>query len=219
MQIKHKPYLPFRVTSGYGNRAGANLPKGATTWHDGIDIGRDYKYGGAYSNSPCGPVYAVLDGMVVDSKFYNGRGNTIKIDHGTINGVKVMSLYQHLHASNRAIVGQKVKAGDIIAYMGRTGMGADMMVHLHFELYINGKTVDPMPYLRDGKPIGNATHNTGTQKQEGEMVKQTKINLNGKIKTVNVIEKDGNNYVMLQDLRDSKIAIGYDNKMPTVTAK
>ena len=219
MQIKHKPYLPFRVTSTYGNRAGANLPKGATTWHDGIDIGRDYKYGSAYSNNPCGPVYAVLDGIVTESRHANGRGYTIKIDHGIINGARVMTLYQHLHAANMAKVGTKVKAGDIIAYMGRTGMGNDMMVHLHFELHINGKTVDPMPYLTSGKPIGNATQNAGVAKQEDEMVTQTKINLNGKVKTVNVINKDGNNYVMLQDLRDSKILIGYENKMPTVTAK
>lgn len=75
----------------------------------------------------------------------------------------------------------------------------------HFEINANWKAPAQTPIYK-------------TQ-EDDEVVKQTKINLNGKIKTVNVIEKDGNNYVMLQDLRDEKIAIGYENKIPTVTAK
>ena len=210
MQLKHKPYIPLRITSPYGQRSAANLPQGATLWHDGIDIGRDYKYGGAYSNDPCGPVYAVLDGTVTDSKFYNGRGNTIKIDHGNINGQRIMTLYQHLHKDKRATVGQKVKAGDIIAQMGRTGMGSDMMVHLHFELHINGKTVDSAPYAKAAPE---------KLEEQEEMTKEIKIKVNGQTKTVTAIEKDGNNYIKLQDLRDANIAIGYENKMPTVTVK
>lgn len=52
-----------------------------------------------------------------------------------------------------------------------------------------------------------------------EVVKQTKIVLNGVEKTVNVIEKDGTNFVKLRDLQDSKITIGYVEGKPTVTAK
>lgn len=51
-----------------------------------------------------------------------------------------------------------------------------------------------------------------------EVEKQKKIKLNGKEKTVHVIEKDGYNYIKLQDLRDDKISIGYDG-MPVVEIK
>ena len=52
------------------------------------------------------------------------------------------------------------------------------------------------------------------------MKKSIKIRLNGVEKTVTAIELDGNNYVRLQDLRDERIAIGYDavSKEPTVDA-
>lgn len=55
-------------------------------------------------------------------------------------------------------------------------------------------------------------------KEEEEVVKNIKINLNGVEKNVNAIEKDGHNYVKLQDLRDDKIVVGYDekNKLPVV---
>lgn len=56
-------------------------------------------------------------------------------------------------------------------------------------------------------------------KQEvSEVEKQKKIKLNGKEKTVHVIEKDGYNYIKLQDLRDDKISIGYDG-VPVVEVK
>lgn len=54
--------------------------------------------------------------------------------------------------------------------------------------------------------------------EDEEMVKTIKIKLNGKVKTVNVIEKDGYNYVQLQDLRDGKIEVGYDG-MPVINSK
>lgn len=211
--LKHYPYLPHRITSSFGNRAGANLPAGATAWHAGIDIGRDTsKYSYAWSDNPCGPVYAMLDGIVTESRFARGRGYTVKIDHGTIDGKKVGTLYQHLHKSGLANAGKKVKAGDIIGQMGRTGMGADMMVHLHYELHINGKTVDPLPYFRAQTP-------SKPKKEEDYKVQKIKININGVIKTVDAINKDGNNYVKLQDIRDPKIIVGYENKIPTVTVK
>ena len=55
--------------------------------------------------------------------------------------------------------------------------------------------------------------------EDDEVVTQVKINLNGQIKTVNAINKDGNNYVKLQDIADGNIIVGYANKIPTVTVK
>jgi len=58
-------------------------------------------------------------------------------------------------------------------------------------------------------------------KEEAEMITKTKIKLNGVVKTVDVINKDGNNFIKLQDLRDEKINIGYDNasKLPIIEIK
>ena len=55
-------------------------------------------------------------------------------------------------------------------------------------------------------------------KEEEEVVKNIKINLNGVEKNVHAIEKDGYNYVMIQDLRDEKIHIGYDG-LPIIQVK
>ena len=147
MKIEQPPYIPMRITSFYGNRDVIGLPAGSTAFHPGLDIGRDYKYGSHLSNNPCGPVYAVLDGTVVDIGNYRGRGWTIKIYHGKIAGKEVHTRYQHLHPSINIKKGAAVKQGQVIAQMGRTGMGGDMSVHLHFELIIDNKTVDPLPYF------------------------------------------------------------------------
>lgn len=58
-------------------------------------------------------------------------------------------------------------------------------------------------------------------KGEEHEVKKVKININGKVKEVNAINKDGNNYIKLQDLRDDKIIIDYDStaKIPVVKVK
>ena len=57
------------------------------------------------------------------------------------------------------------------------------------------------------------------KQEDDEMVTKVKIKLNGKVKTVDAINKGGNNYVKLQDLADGKIVVGYENKTPTVTVK
>lgn len=56
---------------------------------------------------------------------------------------------------------------------------------------------------------------------EGYKVKKVKVNLNGRVKEVDAIEKDGNNFIKLQDLRDDKIIIDYDavNKIPIIRVK
>lgn len=53
--------------------------------------------------------------------------------------------------------------------------------------------------------------------EDDEVVTKVKININGVIKTVDAIKKDGNYYFKAQDLRSPNIQIGYENKMPTVT--
>jgi murein DD-endopeptidase MepM/ murein hydrolase activator NlpD len=87
------------------------------------------------------PFKAVHDGTVVLARYFGGYGNAIIIDHG--NGVQ--TVYGH---SSRLLVkvGQKVKAGDVIGLVGNTGHSFGS--HLHFEVQLNGKPTDPIPWMR-----------------------------------------------------------------------
>ncbi len=140
MQLQHLPYTPLRITSGFGPR-NTGIP-GASTMHLGVDIGTDKSK--PYTATDGGPVTAVLPGTVVSNYYNNARGWVILIDHGTIDGKNVKTLYQHLKQAGSA-VGTKVKPGDWIGTMGNTGIGAQL--HLHFEIRINNVPVDPEPYL------------------------------------------------------------------------
>ncbi|GHS99753.1 hypothetical protein AGMMS50276_24000 [Synergistales bacterium] len=118
-----------KVTSSYGSK------RGRRRVHSGIDIPMPFDT----------PIGAAADGVVADtgsskSKSYRGYGNTVVIDHG--NGV--FTLYAH--CSKLAVKkGQRVKRGDVVAYVGRTGRTTT--AHVHFEVRKNGKPVNPMPYL------------------------------------------------------------------------
>jgi murein DD-endopeptidase MepM/ murein hydrolase activator NlpD len=104
--------------------------------HDGDDIG-----------GTCGqPIWAAQAGTVVKAEMgYNGgSGNNVRIDHGDINGVDVQTGY--LHMSKYIVsVGQKVNKGDVIGYVGSTGLST--ACHLHFSAYKNGSGTDPMEYI------------------------------------------------------------------------
>ncbi|MBO5852265.1 MAG: M23 family metallopeptidase [Clostridia bacterium] len=85
-------------------------------------------------------VIAVKGGTVVEAAYESGYGNYVVIDHG--NGLKT------LYAHNKRIVvskGQKVTAGQLIALSGNTGRSTGP--HLHFEVILNGNTVNPGNYL------------------------------------------------------------------------
>lgn len=85
------------------------------------------------------PVMAAFDGTVTFAGENGPYGNFIRIDHG--NGKATG--YAHLdHFAPDVKVGAAVKAGDIIAYVGASGLTAGP--GLHFELYVDGKAVDPM---------------------------------------------------------------------------
>lgn len=117
------------VTSSYGMRLHPVL--GYYRLHAGTDM-RAY----------CGtPIYAGRSGTVQWSTWKSGFGNQVLINHGSINGSNVMSSYNHL-TSFAVGAGAKVKAGQLIGYAGNTGLSG--ACHLHFEVYVNGSTVDPM---------------------------------------------------------------------------
>lgn len=98
--------------------------------HKGIDIARP-------SNRT---IKAADNGVVVSAGNSGGYGNKVVIDHG--NGMR--TVYAHLDSIGVSS-GQTVAAGSKIGIMGSTGNSTG--VHLHFELYVNGKLVNPLSYL------------------------------------------------------------------------
>lgn len=98
--------------------------------HKGIDIARPSNY----------TIKAADNGVVVSAGYDGGYGNKIVIDHK--NGYR--TVYAHL-ASMSVSEGQTVSSGSKIGIMGRTGNSTG--VHLHFEVYLNGKLLDPLSKL------------------------------------------------------------------------
>lgn len=99
--------------------------------HDGIDLA-----------APRGtPIYAARDGVVAFAGWKGGYGRVVYLDHG--GGVTTV----YGHASSLSVqAGQRVKKGQLIARVGCTGSCTGS--HLHFEVRVNGRAVNPLPYLR-----------------------------------------------------------------------
>lgn len=101
-------------------------PFGGRRHHSGVDI----------KTRPNDNIKAVFDGVVRFAQPYYGYGNVIVIRHA--NGLE--TLYSH-NSKNLVKVGDRVKAGDVIALTGRTGRATTE--HCHFEVRVNGKIVNP----------------------------------------------------------------------------
>ena len=87
------------------------------------------------------PIYATADGTVtLEPEGYLGYGITVHINHG--HGYQ--TLYAHL-SKKTVKIGQKIKRGDVIGYMGSTGLSVG--VHLHYEVIKNGEKVNPVHYF------------------------------------------------------------------------
>ncbi len=116
------------ITSGFGMRIDPFT--GKQSFHKGIDIATNLG----------NPVVAPADGVVVETKNDRIGGKTILISHG--GGLS--TLYYHL---DKFLVrpGQKVKRGDIIGLVGKTGKA--LGPHLHYEVQVNGRSVNPLQYI------------------------------------------------------------------------
>lgn len=125
--------VPY-ITSSYGWRL--HPVYGVYKLHAGTDF-RAY----------CGTaIKAPADGTVEWATMKSGFGNQVMLYHGVLSGKVVYTSSNHL--SKFAVSsGAKVKRGDIIGYSGTTGTST--ACHLHFEVYVNGVTVDPMDYVAD----------------------------------------------------------------------
>jgi len=118
-----------RIASGYGLRIHPVYK--ISKFHAGMDF-----------TAPLGTeVYASGDGTIESaSSSKRGMGNYLIINHG----FGYSSLYAHLESFN-VRPGQKVRRGDIIGYVGNTGMS--VAPHLHYEIKLNNISVDPVNYF------------------------------------------------------------------------
>lgn len=134
------------MTSGYGNRTYTMNGKQVSDFHQGIDL-ISSKYGTDY-------IVAFADGIVSFAGANGGYGNVVYINHG--NG------YQTRYAHQKYLnvkVGDYVQKGDILGYMGTTGNSTGN--HVHFEVRINGNTVNPYDYVFNGKTFETSIDYTG----------------------------------------------------------
>jgi murein DD-endopeptidase MepM/ murein hydrolase activator NlpD len=125
-----KPVRTAAFTSGYGVRS--DPFRGAAAMHAGIDLA-----------GPVGtPIYATADGVVSEAGYNNGGyGNLIKLNHG--RGIET----RYGHLSSLAVApGQRVTRGQVIGRMGSTGRSTGS--HLHYEVRIDGRAVNPIPFMK-----------------------------------------------------------------------
>ena len=123
------PLSGFQITSYYG------------LYRPGLDSKGQFHYGLDLAGPELGePIYAADGGEVIFAGDNGSYGLMVKIRHED----SVMTYYAHMNALS-VKVGDRVYKGQKIGEIGRTGKVTG--VHLHFEVRIDGKTVDPLNYL------------------------------------------------------------------------
>lgn len=142
---QHKKYVP-RLESSKGFIYPVNASPGSPfgmRFHPILHYWRMHR--GQDFGAACGaPLFAVADGRVASARRQGGFGNYTVIDVGFRNGKFVSVGYAH---QSRMVVsaGQRVKQGQVIGYVGTTGLSTGC--HLHFQVYVDGGVVNPMTYL------------------------------------------------------------------------
>jgi len=121
--------VEVRIASGYGMRIHPIEKK--EMMHYGIDL-----------VAPKGtPVITTADGIVEKAEFAEGYGNIVLVKHNSV----FSTFYTQLQKYN-VEPGQKVHKGDVIGYLGESGLSTGP--HLHYEVHKNGERVDPADYLK-----------------------------------------------------------------------
>lgn len=146
--IKFMRPVAGAIGSGFGTRKDPITGRGRM--HTGLD----------FRASTGTPIHASAAGQVIFSGSRGANywaGNHVIIDHG--GGYQ--TLYAH-QSRVKARVGSRVQQGEVIGYVGSTGRSTG--AHLHFEIHINGRAVDPAPYLSGaGVAISDSTVSTSSQ--------------------------------------------------------
>jgi len=122
------------ISSGYGDRVAPC--RYCSSQHRGVDFipGRG------------SPIFAIADGVVVESKYGGGYGQFVYIEHN-INGQTVTSVYAHMQRGSSPLQeGEKIRAGEFIGLVGNTGVSTGP--HLHFEIRIEDEKVNPFTWLK-----------------------------------------------------------------------
>lgn len=123
-----------RYTSGYGYRRDPKT--GGKRMHNGSD------FAGKHGTD----IHATADGVVTHAGWQSGFGKLIKIRHA----FGIETYYAH-NSQLRVKVGQRVSRGDHIADMGSTGRSTG--THLHYEVHVNGRPVNPMTYIKASRNV------------------------------------------------------------------
>ena len=123
-----RPCSYTKLTSPFGMRESPTT--GASTYHQGVDL-----------SAPAGtPIYATRAGIVTTATYGSAAGYYVTINHG--DGFS--SIYMHM--TNYVVsAGQAVSAGQLIGYVGKTGVATGN--HLHFGIAYNGAYVNPCAYV------------------------------------------------------------------------
>ena len=129
-----QPVENMRLTSSFGVRS--DPFHGTAAMHSGIDI-----------PGPLGtPIYATADGVIGRAGRFGGYGNLITVNHGKGIETRYGHLSKILVESNT-----RVRRGQLIGLMGSTGRSTGS--HLHYEVRVDGKAVNPMPFMQNASII------------------------------------------------------------------
>ncbi len=139
----YMPVKDYHYTSGYGVRF--DPFNGGAAMHAGLDMA------GAMGE----PIYAAANGTVVAAGRSGGYGNMIELAHG--KGIDTR--YGHLSAI-LVHAGEQVRQGEVIGRMGSTGRSTG--THLHFEIRVDGRAVNPRPFLEASAYVLAAQGEAGT---------------------------------------------------------
>ncbi len=141
----------------YSTSVYTNDPYALIQWPFMVGVGMSYGYGMRDGRLHEGldlvpgdgaPVQAIAGGRVrIATETGGNYGVTVYIDH-MIDGELITSHYSHMqYGSLRVEAGQTVEVGDIIGKVGNTGRSFG--AHMHFELVVDGATIDPLPWLQE----------------------------------------------------------------------
>lgn len=121
-------HVALTVTSAYGWRIHPTM--GDRRFHSGVD----------FAAAQGTPIYAIASGQVTSAYYNTANGYMVTLAHGNGYG----SLYGHM-THYVVSAGDTVSQGQVIGYVGSTGWSTGP--HLHFEIHVNGATVNPMDYV------------------------------------------------------------------------